>query len=148
MPIPKRKQNEKQSDFMMRCIPQLMKYHDKSQAIAMCYKAFKGSEEVELETYNDYPQGAVNNAKRALKWVEKNGRGSCGEATGKKRASQIASKQNISRETISRMASFKRHQQHKDVPYSEGCGGLMWDAWGGSAGVNWAISKLKEIDKK
>jgi hypothetical protein len=24
----------------------------------------------------------------------------------------------------------------------------MWDAWGGSAGVNWAISKLKEIDKK
>jgi hypothetical protein len=44
------------------------------------------------------------------------------------------------------MASFKRHQQHKDVPYSEGCGGLMWDAWGGSAGVNWAIGKLKEID--
>ena len=46
------------------------------------------------------------------------------------------------------MASFKRHQQNKDVPYSEGCGGIMWDAWGGSAGVNWAISKLKEIDKK
>ena len=22
----------------------------------------------------------------------------------------------------------------------------MWDAWGGSSGVNWAISKLKEID--
>jgi hypothetical protein len=46
------------------------------------------------------------------------------------------------------MASFKRHQQNKDVPYSEGCGGIMWDAWGGSAGVNWAISKLKQIDKK
>jgi hypothetical protein len=24
----------------------------------------------------------------------------------------------------------------------------MWDAWGGSAGINWAISKLKQIDKK
>ena len=46
------------------------------------------------------------------------------------------------------MASFKRHQQNKDVPYSEGCGGIMWDAWGGSAGINWAISKLKQIDKK
>jgi hypothetical protein len=46
------------------------------------------------------------------------------------------------------MASFKRHQQHKDVPYSEGCGGIMWDAWGGSSGVNWAINKLKQIDKK
>ena len=46
------------------------------------------------------------------------------------------------------MASFKRHQQNKDVPYSEGCGGIMWDAWGGSAGVNWAINKLKQIDKQ
>ena len=103
---------------------------------------------IDLETYNDYPQGAVNNAKRALKWVEKNGWGSCGEATGKKRANQIANKEKLTRDTIARMASFKRHQQHKDVPYSEGCGGLMWDAWGGSAGINWAISKLKEIDNE
>ena len=27
-------------------------------------------------------------------------------------------------------------------------GGLMWDAWGGASGVNWAINKLKQIDKK
>ena len=45
------------------------------------------------------------------------------------------------------MASFKRHQQHKDVPYSEGCGGLMWDAWGGTAGVNWASRKLEDLEK-
>lgn len=102
--------------------------------------------DVELESYSDYPAGAKNNAKRALDWVEKNGWGSCGEATGKARANQLAKGEPISRDTIARMASFKRHQQHKDVPYSEGCGGLMWDAWGGSAGVNWAIGKLKEID--
>lgn len=41
MPIPKKKQNEKQSDYMMRCVPQLMQYHNKSQAIAICYKSFK-----------------------------------------------------------------------------------------------------------
>ena len=46
------------------------------------------------------------------------------------------------------MASFKRHQQHKDVPYDEGCGGIMWDAWGGSSGVEWAIRKLEQIDKE
>ena len=102
----------------------------------------------ELESYTDYPQGATNNAKRALKWVEKNGWGSCGEATGKNRANQLAKREPISKDTISRMASFKRHQQHKDVPYTEGCGGLMWDAWGGSAGVNWASSKLKQIEKE
>ena len=96
---------------------------------------------IELESYTDYPQGATNNAK------EENG-SSCGTRVGWTRARQLADKKPISRDTIARMASFKRHQQHKDVPYSEGCGGLMWDAWGGSSGINWAINKLKQIDKK
>lgn len=104
--------------------------------------------EMKLESYTDYPESASNNSKRALEWAEKNGWGSCGEATGKKRASQIASKSPLSRDTISRMASYKRHQQNKDVPYSEGCGGLMWDAWGGTSGIEWAINKLKELDEK
>ena len=46
------------------------------------------------------------------------------------------------------MASFKRHQQHKDVPYDEGCGGIAWDCWGGDAGINWAIKKLEQIDSE
>jgi len=104
-------------------------------------------ESVELKTYNDYPQAARNNAKRALKWKKENG-SSCGTSVGWTRANQLANGESLSRDTIARMASFKRHQQNKDVPYSEGCGGIMWDAWGGSAGVNWAISKLKEIDNE
>jgi hypothetical protein len=102
----------------------------------------------ELKSYSDYPEAARNNAKRALKWADENGWGSCGTDVGKQRANQLANGEAITRDTIARMASFKRHQQHKDVPYSEGCGGLMYDAWGGSAGVNWAISKLKEIDNE
>ena len=102
---------------------------------------------IELETYNDYPKAATNNAKRARKWKEENG-SDCGTRVGWTRSSQLADRKNISRDTIARMASFKRHQQYKDVPYSEGCGGLMWDAWGGSSGVYWAINKLKQIDKK
>ena len=100
----------------------------------------------ELESYTDYPESASNNAKRALEYVKKNGWGDCGEATGKQRANQLANKEPLSRDTIARMASFKRHQQHKDVPYSEGCGGLMWDAWGGTSGIEWAINKLKKLD--
>jgi len=102
---------------------------------------------INLESYNDYPDSASNNAKKAIKYKEENG-SSCGTRVGWTRARQLADKKKISRDTIARMASFKRHQQHKDVPYSEGCGGIMWDAWGGSAGINWAISKLKQIDKK
>ena len=63
------------------------------------------------------------------------------------RARQLANGDKISLNTIKRMASFKRHQQHRNIPYSEGCGGIMWDAWGGSSGVNWAISKVKQIEK-
>jgi hypothetical protein len=102
---------------------------------------------IKMASYNDYPQSATNNAKRARKWKEENG-SDCGTRVGWTRSSQLADKKPISRDTIARMASFKRHQQNKDVPYSEGCGGLMWDAWGGTSGVEWAIRKLKEIDKK
>lgn len=99
-------------------------------------------------SYNDYPLAAKNNAQRALDWVEKNGWGSCGTPVGKARANQLAKGENISVDTIKRMASFARHRQNSDTPYSEGCGGLMWDAWGGSAGVDWAIRKLKQLERE
>lgn len=99
------------------------------------------------ETYNDYPEAATNNAKRALKWKEEKG-SDCGTPVGWTRARQLANRERISRDTIARMASFKRHQQWKDVPYEQGCGGIMWDAWGGDAGIEWAIRKLNQIDKK
>ena len=101
----------------------------------------------EFESYTDYPKGATSNAKSAIEYKEENG-SSCGTKVGWTRARQLADRKPISRDTIARMASFKRHQQHKDVPYSEGCGGLMYDAWGGDSGINWAIRKLDEIDTK
>ena len=97
------------------------------------------------ETYDDYPQAASTNAKRAIKYKEENG-SSCGTIVGWTRARQIANREKLTRRTIARVASFKRHQQHKDVPYDEGCGGIMWDAWGGSEMIEWAIKKLDQID--
>ena len=125
-------------------------YETRENAVS-AYQAYLAQEgkslELKEETYNDYPEAASNNAKRALKYKEENG-SSCGTPVGWTRANQLANREKISRDTIARMASFKRHQQHADVPYTEGCGGLMWDAWGGSDGVEWAIRKLKQIDKK
>jgi hypothetical protein len=105
------------------------------------------SKSIAFESYTDYPESARNAAKRALDWAEKNGWGSCGTPVGKARANQLAKGEAISEETISRMASFARHLQYKDVPYSEGCGGLMVDAWGGQAGIEWASNKLEKINK-
>jgi hypothetical protein len=100
-----------------------------------------------FETHNDYPEGARNNACRAIKWKEENG-SDCGTQVGWTRARQLCNGENISRETIARMASFERHRQNSDVPYSEGCGGIMWDAWGGDSGIRWAQNKLDEIDRE
>ena len=108
----------------------------------------KKKKKQEMKSYTDYPIEATNNAKRALKWAEENGWGDCGTPVGKQRANQLAGRQSISEETISRMASFARHRQHRDVPYEEGCGGLMWDAWGGTAGIEWAQRKLQQIDRE
>jgi hypothetical protein len=103
---------------------------------------------LKLKSYADYPDAVANNAKRALEWVEKNGWGSCGTAVGKRRASQLASKSAITVSTIKRMRSFlARHagDLEASTSYSDGCGKLMYDAWGGKAGLRWAESKLKEL---
>lgn len=100
-------------------------------------------------SFTDYPKSASENAKRALKYKEESGnpRG-CGTPVGWRRATQLANRSPISEDVVKRMASFNRHRQNKDVPYDEGCGGLMWDAWGGTSGIDWAIRKSKEIDEK
>jgi hypothetical protein len=99
-----------------------------------------------FETYNDYPKAASKNAQTALNWAEKNGWGSCGTPVGKKRANQLAKGDNISRDTIARMAAFERHRQNSKKKLGDGCGRLMWLAWGGDAGIAWAQRKLKQID--
>ena len=98
-----------------------------------------------FETYNDYPEAAKANAQRAIDWAEENGWGSCGTDVGKQRAHQLAKGENISEDTIARMSSFARHKKNSKTPYSEGCGKLMWDAWGGTEGIEWAQKKLEKI---
>lgn len=100
------------------------------------------------ESYTDYPQAASENAKIALRWAEKNGWGSCGTPVGKIRANQLAKNEPISRDTIARMAAFERHRQNSQKELGDGCGRLMWLAWGGDEGIAWAQRKLKQIDKR
>jgi hypothetical protein len=100
------------------------------------------------ETFTDYPQAATNNAKRALKYREQTGNPKdCGTPVGWARANQLANREAISLQTIQRMAAFQRHKQNSEVPYEQGCGGLMWDAWGGDEGIEWAIDKVAILRK-
>ena len=143
---------EGHDDYMERCIGvEIGEGKPQDQAVAICHSKWEAVHgptpmQEEFETYNDYPQGATSNACRAVEWAEKNGWGDCGTDVGKQRAHQLCKGENISRDTISRMAAFERHRQNSDTPYSEGCGKLMWDAWGGDAGIRWAQNKLEELE--
>jgi hypothetical protein len=98
------------------------------------------------ESYTDYPQAATENAKIALRYAEENGWGDCGTPVGKARANQLANREPISRDTISRMAGFERHRQNSDKELGDGCGRLMWLAWGGDEGIEWAQRKLEQLN--
>jgi hypothetical protein len=113
-------------------------------AIEKAFLAFQDS-------YSDYPDAVKNNAQNALDWAEENGWGSCGTPVGKQRANQLAKGEPISVETIRRMYSFlSRHKENAETSkgYGDGCGQLMYDAWGGASALSWAESKLKQIDKQ
>ena len=102
-----------------------------------------------LASYNDYPDAVKNNARKVLRYTEKNGWGGCGTPVGKKRANMLANGENISVDTIKRMKSYlERHAGDLDSSksYGDGCGKLMYDAWGGKAGLRWATAKLRELE--
>ena len=98
-----------------------------------------------FESYTDYPKAASENAKIALRWAEENGWGDCGTPVGKARANQLANGEAISEDTIARMAAFERHRQNSTKELGDGCGRLMWLAWGGDEGIEWAQRKLEQI---
>ena len=109
------------------------------EKIEQAFKTYK------FETYNDYPKAASENAARAIRLRDQYDL-KCGTLVGWQRANQLAKGENISRETIARMSAFERHRENSTGDPKEACGPLMWLAWGGDEGIEWAQRKLKQID--
>ena len=108
----------------------------------------------EEDTWNDYPAAAKKNAQMAIDWKEKYGRDEvdAGTPVGWARAHQLAKGENLSADTVKRMAAFNRHRKNssikpelKETPWKDR-GYVAWLIWGGDEGVDWAIEKSKEID--
>jgi hypothetical protein len=87
-------------------------------------------------------------AKRGLENRRKYGRG--GTLVGARRASQLASRDVVSIETIKRMvAYFERHEVDLEAPAARpghpqypSAGRIAWDLWGGAPGRAWARRQL------
>lgn len=94
------------------------------------------------------PSGVRSAAQRALDWIAEGLAGDGFTDVGRRRASQLANGEPVSRETVGRMANyFGRHESDRDA---EGFnrdedgyptpGRVAWDAWGGDAGRDWATN--------
>ena len=103
--------------------------------------------EVNLESFNDYPEGVANNAKRGIDLNEKI-KNKCATDVGKIRATQLAQKKNISVETIKRMYSYlsrAEDQYRKNSDDSEACANISYLLWGGLAALGWSRNKLRQL---
>lgn len=103
--------------------------------------------EVTLESFNDYPEGVANNAKKGIELNEKINN-KCATDVGKIRATQLAQKKNISIETIKRMYSYlsrAEDQYRKNESDSEACANISYLLWGGLAALGWSRNKLRQL---
>jgi hypothetical protein len=99
-------------------------------------------------TYNDYPQAAIDAARRGIELNEKNNN-KCATQVGKVRAQQLVNGENLSLDTIQRMRSFLIRQKgnyelatrRKDY---NACGYISYLLWGGEAALPWAEKKLRQ----
>lgn len=105
------------------------------------------------------PEGARNQAKKALEWKDEHGDAvKGGTAVGWTRARQLADGGEMSVETVKRMYKFfQRHEknkainpEYKDEPWRDN-GYVAWLIWGADEGKRWAEklwSQMEEADKK
>ncbi len=150
MPLPKREQGESKAKFLDRCMSNssmTTEFPDPVNRFAVCNTQARKDAMIALQSFNDYPEAVVNNAKRGIALNEKVGN-QCALRTGKLRAQQLANKEAISIETIKRMKSFlsRAESYYEDADSSEDCGFISYLLWGGKAGLRWATSKLKELE--
>ena len=108
---------------------------------------YKSGKNIELETFNDYPDSVSNNAKRGIDLNEKVNN-KCATQVGKVRAQQLARKEKLSVQTIKRMYSYlSRAEVYYESGDTEACGYISYLLWGGKSAKSWAESKLKSLDQ-
>lgn len=104
--------------------------------------------------YTDYPEEASENAKKVVEWKKKYG----DEIKGMTRlgwiqTNQLAKKSPLTTKTVQRIAAFATHQKNvklsdkfAETPWKDR-GYVAWLGCGGTAGIDWAKQKIRDIDK-
>jgi hypothetical protein len=118
-------------------------------AIEEDFMYFSKTEEF-AETYNDYPKGAEEAARIAIKRNEALGN-KCGTQVGKVRAQQLAQRKPVSLDTVRRMRAFLiRQKGNYDLAIERkdynACGYISYMLWGGPEALPWTEKILRQVE--
>ena len=153
-----RRPNESYGDCVDRGVLALRaEGYDADQAVAIAHAMCSDRKAIEDVDLKPTAQMA-RLAERGLRLREEHGRG--GTPIGVARARDIKNRENLSPETIGRMANyFGRHRGDLDSPAADpshedypSAGVVAWLLWGGDpanpdgAGAGWAERKMRELD--
>ncbi len=95
--------------------------------------------------FTDYPQGAKDSAKRALKWDEANG---CGKPMGREIGNSIVNGSPLSFKDIKRIYGYlKRNMGNESKLFSDSCDSVLYAMWGGSHMREYCEKKIKEVNE-
>lgn len=117
-------------------------------------KSFRQYFKEDAQTFKP-PAGAASAAKKALRWKDEHGdEVKAMTQTGWTRANQLADREELSYDTVKRMAAFARHKKNSKIdPKHEGEpwkdeGYVAWLGWGGDSGINWAKKIVDQQESK
>lgn len=127
---------------------------DADAQVSALYMA-ESEDEARQDSYEP-PQGVRDAAQRALDWIAEGLAGDGFTDVGRARAAQLARGDDVSRETVGRMANyFGRHASDRNAEgFNRGEDGypspgrVAWDAWGGDAGRTWSQGIIDAEDSR
>ena len=103
---------------------------------------------LEKTTWSDYPQQAVDNAKKGIELNEAIDN-SCATDVGKQRGQDIANKRGLSFDVIKRTFSYlSRAEEFYNPDDEKACGTISYLLWGGKSMKSWCEQKINELENK
>lgn len=96
---------------------------------------------------NDYPEGAKNSAKEALRWKD-SATTPCGTPKGWKRANKIANGEPLELKEIKKIHSWLlKNKNSYNKLMNDDCNAVLFRAWGGNEMLKWADNWVKGLMK-
>ena len=120
--------------------------HEIITALKQIFKKKKKKRKRYYDSYTNYPKGASNNAKRAIRENKKRNN-KCATQTGKVRAQDLANRRPVSYDVVKRIYSYLSRAKTYDTGDYNDCGTISYNLWGGDVMLRWA-ERIVEAENK